>query len=98
MPDNTPSPTVTPTSSSLMSDPQVFATAPLHNLLQKTVTDMNETELRQYVATLRTARTSQQTYSKHLKIDVIKSDEPVKGSRSKKQAAVKVDNLSDYLV
>jgi hypothetical protein len=29
---------------------------------------------------------------------VIKSDEPVKGSRSKKQAAVKVDNLSDYLV
>jgi hypothetical protein len=70
----------------------------LHNLWQMPVHEMPEAVLRKYVETLRTARVSQQTYSKHIKVDVIKSDEPQRKSGSRKTAAVKVDNLSDYLV
>lgn len=86
----TPSNTVTPTGLSPSSDPKaqwvqaaesaqaVFATAPIHSLLKQPLHELDENALRAFVQTMRTARTSQQTYSKHLRIDSPKEGKPSK--------------------
>lgn len=42
---------------------------PTHALLKTPMHEMNAVELREFVNTLRTARTSSQTFAKHLKAD-----------------------------
>lgn len=46
-----------------------FANAPIHALLQQPVHEMNEEQSREYVKTLRLARTNHQAFVKQLKID-----------------------------
>jgi len=78
-----------------------FETAPVQNLLTVDVSKLNQEQLREYVARLRTLRSSPPTFTKALREE---SDEAeVKSGTKKSKEKVKVEkaakavNLDDYL-